>query len=169
MQTTFMKLVTRDDSDSSSTLTPTMADLLIVLLVLVIVALVSVIGLYFIRNRRRQQNDHHGLPVYEEKRSSAPSNHGRSRHFTLKPSESIYVYQEKQNLIANSSSPPTSPIPEIRITFPEEVDDAGKRQSGRVVVVRVGEHSVGMEPVTENLPHTNRANRTASNRSTLTG
>jgi len=42
---------------------------------------------------------------------------------------------------------PTSPVPEIRITFPDEVDETGKRQSGRVVVVRVGEHSVGLEPV----------------------
>ena len=54
--------------------------------------------------------------------------------------------------MANSNSPPPSPIPEIRITFPEEVDEQGKRQSGRVVVVRVGEHSVGLEPVNEKLP-----------------
>jgi hypothetical protein len=47
---------------------------------------------------------------------------------------------------------PTSPVPEIRITFPDEVDESGKRQSGRVVVVRVGEHSVGLEPVQEDLP-----------------
>jgi len=34
---------------------------------------------------------------------------------------------------------PTSPVPEIRITFPEEEGADGKRKSGRVVVVQVGE------------------------------
>ena len=49
-----------------------------------------------------------------------------------------------------AASTPSSPdVPEIRITFPEEVDETGKRTSGRVVVVKVGEHSVGMEPVRE--------------------
>jgi hypothetical protein len=68
-------------------------------------------------------------------------------------SGSIYVNSEKQTLVDNSSSPPPSPVPEIRITFPEE-DDAGKRKSERVVVVRISETgSVGMEPCTDdNLP-----------------
>ncbi len=42
---------------------------------------------------------------------------------------------------------PTSPLPEIRITFPEEEDDAGKRKSGRVVVVHISENGgIGLEP-----------------------
>lgn len=69
----------------------------------------------------------------------------------IRPSESIYVYQEKQGFL-EGPSPPSSPLPEIRITFPEEYDDSGKRTSGRVVVVRVGDGSVGLEPVQENLP-----------------
>ena len=68
----------------------------------------------------------------------------------IRPSETIHVYQEKQ--LVSVDSPPQSPIPEIRITFPEEVDETGKRQSGRVVVVRVGESGVGLEPVDEKLP-----------------
>jgi len=53
----------------------------------------------------------------------------------------------------NSSSPPASPVPEIRITFPEEEDESGKRKSGRVVVVRISEAgSVGLEPCQEELP-----------------
>src|ERR1700760_4444311 len=58
--------------------------------------------------------------------------------------------QEKRSLIDGSSSPPTSPIvPEIRITLPDEVDKkTGRPQSGRVVVVRMGENaSVGLEPL----------------------
>jgi len=82
----------------------------------------------------------------DEKHTSTSSNH---RRVTVRPSDSIVVYQEKQSLIANSEAPPTSPVPEIRITFPEELDDGGKRKSGRVVVVRVGEHSIGLEPVSE--------------------
>ena len=47
-------------------------------------------------------------------------------------------------------SPTTSPIPEIRITFPEEEDEMGKRQSGRVVVVKVSDlGGVGLEPLGE--------------------
>lgn len=47
-----------------------------------------------------------------------------------------------------NDSPPTSPIPEIRITFPEEEDEMGKRKSGRVVVVSVSDMgSVGLEPL----------------------
>lgn len=55
-------------------------------------------------------------------------------------------------MLQNSDSPPSSPLPEIRITFPEEFDESGKRTSGRVVVVRVGETSVGLEPLDEKLP-----------------
>ena len=49
-----------------------------------------------------------------------------------------------------AASPPQSPIPEIRITFPEEEGAAGKRQSGRVVVVRISEQGgLGLEPYNE--------------------
>jgi len=51
----------------------------------------------------------------------------------------------------NTPTTPLSPdsVPEIRITFPDEQDESGKRKSGRVVVVRVGETSVGLEPLKE--------------------
>lgn len=54
-------------------------------------------------------------------------------------------------MMKNPSSPPLSPenVPEIRITFPDEHDEAGRRKSGRVVVVRVGETGVGLEPLPE--------------------
>ena len=49
----------------------------------------------------------------------------------------------------HSDSPPASPVPEIRITFPEEEDKAGKRQS-RVVVVRISDKGdIGLEPYEE--------------------
>lgn len=148
MKTGFINLVARSDNHDS-TYSPTMAALLITLIVLLVVAALSVTVFYIVRYRRRSRQQQ--LPTYNEKRSS--SSRFNHRRLTVRPSESIYVYQEKQNLIANSAAPPTSPVPEIRITFPEEVDDAGKRQSGRVVVVRVGDSSsIGLEPVSENLP-----------------
>lgn len=81
----------------------------------------------------------------------------------VRPSESVYIYHEKKKSATtakekefgpSSSEPPspTSPVPEIRITFPEEYDATGKRMSGRVVVVRVGNGAgggVGLEPVGE--------------------
>lgn len=45
-------------------------------------------------------------------------------------------------------------MPEIRITFPEEENEAGKSKSGRVVVVRISETGgLGLEPYSdEHLP-----------------
>jgi hypothetical protein len=62
--------------------------------------------------------------------------------------ESIYVVDEKQDLTNHSSSLQNNPVPEIRITFPDEEGANGKRQSGRVVVLRIADSgSVGMEPL----------------------
>lgn len=69
-----------------------------------------------------------------------------------RPSQSVLVLQERSLLNDESTAPPSSTLPEIRITFPEEVDSAGKRQSGRVVVVHVGDTGMGMEPCMEKLP-----------------
>jgi len=149
---TIQLLVVRNNSAES--LSPTMVSLLITLLVIVIVGLLLIGALFFVRSIRKGRKEAE-LPLHNEKRQSKSSNHRRLT-ITASPrgkgSESIYVFQEKQNLIANSCSPPPSPIPEIHITFPEEVDESGKRRSGRVVVVRVGEHSVGLEPLQEDLP-----------------
>jgi hypothetical protein len=64
------------------------------------------------------------------------------------------VVDEKRDLTNNLSSLPPSPVPEIRITFPDEESTTGKRQSGRVVVLRIADSgAVGMEPlVKEQLP-----------------
>ncbi|KAF2688836.1 hypothetical protein K458DRAFT_414538 [Lentithecium fluviatile CBS 122367] len=126
-----------------------MVSLLASLLALILLGMILIAALYFLRKMRRarKQAEAAQLPLYEKRQST--------RRLTItampygKGRESVVVYQEKQQLMSNSSSPPPSPVPEIRITFPDEVDEAGKRQSGRVVVVRVGEHSVGMEPLHE--------------------
>jgi hypothetical protein len=148
MRSVQLLVVRGDDKEGVD---PTMVSLLVSLLVLVILGLALIGALFFLRHVRKTKKAAAELPLYEKRQSGhrrltiTTSPYGKGR-------ESVLVYQEKQDLMANSSSPPSSPVPEIRITFPDEVDSAGKRQSGRVVVVRVGEHSVGLEPLREDLP-----------------
>jgi hypothetical protein len=135
--------VVRDGTTNG--MTPTMLNLLIALVVLVATVIVLLGGLLLLRHIRRSKKEKGELlPSYNEKPTK------KSRGLVI--DTPAYVAAEKQSLIDDSASPPPSPVPEIRITFPEEVDQAGKRMSGRVVVVRVGETSVGLEPVNENLP-----------------
>ena len=146
-------LVVRDATEDRG-LSPTTLNLLITLLVLIL-ATIALLGVYLVLRRKRQERERSELPKYNKK-SPHSSNHRRLT-ITATPyggkSESIYVIDEKRNLVANSSSPPPSPVPEIRITFPEEEDSNGKRKSGRVVVVRIGETGrVGLEPYDEELP-----------------
>ncbi|KKY28559.1 hypothetical protein UCRPC4_g00548 [Phaeomoniella chlamydospora] len=143
------RLVARDDSDDSSSFSLSMMDLVITLFVLVTIGLGLVGALYFLRRRRQARKDTL-LPTH-----SKSSNHRRLT-VTATPysgssrTQSIYVYNEKREFFENSDSPPSSPVPEIRITFPDEEDKEGKRMSGKVVVVRIGETgSIGMEPVGE--------------------
>ncbi|KAK3049499.1 hypothetical protein LTR09_009166 [Extremus antarcticus] len=142
-------LLRRDDhllNGTTSTLT-------IVLVVLVAVTLILVGALLFLRQRRKAQRLE--LPAYSEKRVSTSSTHSHHRRITARPSQSIHIYRDKEIRVSESSSAPPSPtssVPEIRITFPEEVDASGKRQSGRVVVVHVGDTGVGLQPMDEKLP-----------------
>lgn len=147
-------LVARDGANSTSIASnPTVVNLTIILLVLVLLASVLACGLYLIRRSRRRLRKEAEYCECEEKptkgfgyhplNSMSASSAGRSK--------SLHVYEEKRILVENSSSPPSSPdsVPEIRITFPEEEDGSGHRKSGRVVVVRVGETGVGLEPLAE--------------------
>jgi len=113
------------------------------LFVLVILASCLAGILYLLRRQRRAQKQpvlptHHRCPSQRRLTISATSGFGRA--------ESIYVVDEKRDMMQE----PTSPVPEIRITFPDEADASGKRQSGRVVVLRIADSgSIGMEPVAE--------------------
>ena len=148
------KLIVRRDNSDDNSLNPTVVNLLVALIVLLVVGMILAVALVLVRRKRKARKQQE-LPLYNDKHSKS-SNHRRLTIMASPPSNSspIYVNHEKQILMENSSSPPQSPVPEIRITFPEEDDDAGKRKSGRVVVVRISESgSVGMEPcVEEKLP-----------------
>ncbi|TVY83495.1 hypothetical protein LSUE1_G004865 [Lachnellula suecica] len=136
--------------DDTTTMSNSMIDLLIALMVLVFVALLLIGALYFVRKiRRNKAIARQQLPQYNE----ATKGHQRRLTITTSPygrNSSIYVYDEKSPMM-DSSTTPLSPdsVPEIRITFPDEQDESGKRTSGRVVVVRVGETGVGLEPLQE--------------------
>ncbi|KAJ5166398.1 uncharacterized protein N7482_005179 [Penicillium canariense] len=137
----------RRDNDSSSGLSNAMLDLMISLLVLILVALALVGGLLVLR-RKRQKKDS-VLPVHN---GQIPTSQRRLT-ITANKHDSVLVYDEKRALMENSDSPPPSPVPEIRITFPEEEDESGRRRSGRMVVVRISEAgSVGLEPCHDELP-----------------
>ncbi|CAZ82552.1 unnamed protein product [Tuber melanosporum] len=136
----------RDDGHPPSTHeNNTMTHLLIVLVVLVSFGLALGGSLFFIRRIRRGRKVAGALPSYE----ASNKNH---RGLTISTRDSVLVCSEKQHLIDTSSPMPLTPesIPEIRITFPEEEDKQGRRVSGRVVVVEVGEAGVGFVRPLEN-------------------
>ncbi|EFW19096.1 hypothetical protein D8B26_007271 [Coccidioides posadasii str. Silveira] len=150
------KLVRRADgsNDEGTELSSTTVNLLITLLVLVLLG-ITLVGTLLVLRKKRRAAKNAGLPMYNE-HSNGPGHH-RKLTITTTPyggrSESVYVIDEKRNLVENSSSPPSSPVPEIRITFPEEEDTNGTRRPGSVVVVRIGEKGgIGLEPYTESLP-----------------
>lgn len=145
------RLASRSDDKPGHNET-TMA-LLVALAMIVFIGFLCLAALYFLRKMRlaAKKGQDSQLPLYEKRQSG----HRRLTITALpygKGRDSVVVYSEKQDLLSNNSSPPASPVPEIRITFPDEVDEAGRPQSGRVVVVRVGEHSVGLEPLQDDLP-----------------
>ncbi|KAF1833900.1 hypothetical protein BDW02DRAFT_589298 [Decorospora gaudefroyi] len=130
-------------------LTPTHLALLVTFMMIILVGMLCIAGLMLLRSVRRarkQAATNAQLPVYEKRKSNL--NRLTITAMPYNGRESVVVYSEKQNLMDS----PTSPVPEIRITFPDEVDESGKQQSGRVVIVRVGDHSVGLEPVNDDLP-----------------
>jgi len=147
------RLVLRDGHPSEMSLTPLMINLLIALLVSVLLGLCLIITLFVLRSYRRKRQQTSELPFHNAPQGSRRSNHRRLT-ITASPygcnAESVFVNNEKQAFMEQGTSPPASPVPEIRITFPEEEDKSGKRKSGRVVVVRIGENGgVGLEPYQE--------------------
>ena len=154
-------LVVRDDESTNPSMTPSMTSMLIALITIIIVGFLLIGALYLLRSHRlsKKQAQSQSEAGYESRfhstNSSKNSNHRRLT-ITASPygrrSESVYLYNgsEKHSFIPGSPSPPQSPIPEIRITFPEEEDGSGKRKSGRVVVVRISDAGgVGLEPYHE--------------------
>lgn len=137
---------------------PLATNLFFAFLVLILVILWLVTILVLLR-RRRQNAQFNLLPLHaDEHNDHKRSIHRRRPALVIAPpafdhqSKFDFVRESKLDPLKHSHSPPSSPVPQIRITFPEEVSEDGKRQSGRVVIVRVGENGIGLEPVEDNLP-----------------
>jgi len=155
---TLKYLVSRDASDfaSGSPSDPaSMHPLLFALFTLIIVGTLCTIALLYLR-RKRLAREQTLLPT---RQPVSPTSHHRSASITDFRSpgtnDAIFVYDEKMNLLHNSSAPPPTSIPEIRITFPDDDDmPEGEKQKGRVVVVHITDSgSIGMSPLEhEDLP-----------------
>jgi hypothetical protein len=139
-------------------------NLMIALLVLMFFGILAFACLVLLRRMRRQkQMVADTLPQYNEVKRS-----GNHRRLTIQTGpgvgrSSVIVFKDGQPMLTNPESPPDSPdnVPQIHITFPDEQDDQGRRKSGRVVVVRVGETTVGLEPLhDEQLPAYEKESKT---------
>ncbi|KAL2107251.1 hypothetical protein VUR80DRAFT_5515 [Thermomyces stellatus] len=136
-------------------------NVLIIVLSLVVLGLSLASVLLYIRRVRQQRRmtPTGAPPAYKDVRPShltieTTDKHGRS--------SMVVIGKDGEPMLSNPRSPPHSPdnVPEIRITFPDEMDDTGKKQDGRVVLVRMGETSIGLEPVDdEPLPAYEKENK----------
>ena len=145
---------------------PAVSTLLIVLLALVVLGIVSIGALFLLRQIRRRRRLQQSQPS-SEPAMTAPSafmqrkpSHTR-RNITAAPygrhSPSISVAattdENSAFLGEKSGSRPESPVPEIRITFPEEEGAKGGSGSRRSVVVTISDQgSVGLEPCRDEEP-----------------
>lgn len=123
--------------------------LLVALLSLLSAGMLLAAALFFIRRYRRTRRD------LETGQNSRNIRQLTITAIPFRDNRRSQMYSEKQALMDNSLPMPLTPdsIPEIRITFPEEEDAQGRRKSGRVVIVQVGEAGVGfVRPVPEDLP-----------------
>jgi hypothetical protein len=118
--------------------------LLIIVIVMVAICIALYTTLLFLRRRRRERKrvEEQSMPLV-----------GGSRRLTISTNrKSINIYDEKRRLVDPSRPDSPNGVPEITITFPDEEEPSGKRKSGRVVLVRVGETSIGMEPLEQDAP-----------------
>ncbi|KAI1854525.1 hypothetical protein JX265_007607 [Neoarthrinium moseri] len=135
----------------------TFMNLMITFLGLAFIALVLTALLVVLRrHRRRQAMGDDTLPHYNDiKHDYNGQHHNNTRRLTIQTADGrssiVVVNGGGRPMLADPNSPPHSPtnIPEIHITFPDEHDEYGRKQDGRVMVVRVGDATVGMEPVRE--------------------
>lgn len=134
------EFINPDDPDAGP---PPITSFLVTLVMFFLIGSCFAAVLLYLRRRRRLLS-----------RSTLPLHRGVShqRQLTITTSAnlppSIQVFEEKRNLISIPPSRPSSPVPEIRITFPDEEDLSHQKKAPRVVVVRIGDTgSVGMAPI----------------------
>ncbi|KAF3935644.1 hypothetical protein ABW19_dt0205913 [Dactylella cylindrospora] len=131
-----------DDSESNSTI----VHLLTALVVLSSIGLILG-GILLVLRRIKKKRSTPTLPTHTRNHSLAIT----TIPFTSNKRASWFGSEKKSG---SQPGTPTSPVPEIRITFPEEESADGKKRTSRVVVVQVGEAGAAfvrdIEP--DNLP-----------------
>ncbi|KAI8634835.1 hypothetical protein F5Y19DRAFT_127001 [Xylariaceae sp. FL1651] len=146
---TVNSFVTRDDSDMNPS--DSAINAMIALLGIVLFGLLLAGSLLMLRRLRRQQELlNQTLPRYNDMEHETGRNTRRLTIQTPNGKSSIVVVNGRP-MLADPHSPPHSPsnVPEIHITFPDEQDEHGRSKNGRVLLVRVGETTVGLEPLRE--------------------
>lgn len=115
-----------------------------VFLLFVLVCSTTLVMLYF---RRRKAIRQTLPPIVYQSRQSTPGQAGLQH-------EQVYVYDDKMNLVSRSDNAQAGPVPEIRITFPDEDGQCGRNASDRIVVVKISDSgNIGLEPLhSEQLP-----------------
>ncbi|KAK5664092.1 hypothetical protein OQA88_307 [Cercophora sp. LCS_1] len=149
----FKNLVRRMESVEDAPHGFYMINLLIALFVLVFFGLVAFSMLMLIRRQKiKKQLAATALPQYQDSDIKRTGNHQRLTIQTGNGRSSVIVFgKDGRPMLANPQSPPHSPdnVPQIHITFPDEHDEQGRPRSGRAFIVRVGETTVGLEPLHE--------------------
>ncbi|EGX97190.1 hypothetical protein CCM_01850 [Cordyceps militaris CM01] len=148
----FRRLISRNSNSEDGS--DKMINALITVLVLAFVSIILISTLYFFRRSRRLQKlRNQSLPTYNDASKEPMLQHSLTIETKHNGRSSIVVIgRDGQPMLQNPNSPPDSPdnVPEIHITFPDEQGDDGRRKSGRVLIVRVGDNAaVGLEPVRE--------------------
>lgn len=116
--------------------------LLITFIMLSFIGSIAIITLAIFRKIRRNRQS-------KDLKSNTSLNEA---HLGNHNTTSVSRTNEKSTFLDDEPYSPTDPVPQIRITFPEEPSSDGKRQS-RIVIVKIGEQgSVGYEPYQEPLP-----------------
>ena len=139
------QLLRRSDGESDYYYGPGMGPLAFVFIGLLLTGALLSLALICLRRKRVAQRQA-VLPHYHA------HSHQRSVSVTNLPNisrnESVFVYDEKMNLIANTGNRPPAAIPQIQVTFPDDDEGNVQGRSGRVVVVHVTDTgSVGMSPL----------------------
>ncbi|KOS18761.1 hypothetical protein ESCO_000201 [Escovopsis weberi] len=151
-------LVSREiHDDSSDDGSDHVITILLIILGIAFLALMTVSIVVIVRRSRmrtRVECEQPILPTYSEAKHDLPNHRALKIETTHNGRSSVVVISSRdaQPMLRSPNAPPHSPdnVPEIHITFPDEHDDQGRRKSGRVVVVRVGENAtVGLEPMQE--------------------
>lgn len=128
--------------NDDAAMTSTMMNLLIALIILFAVGLLCIGVLLMLRSRRKAKK--------LDEKSQRPASRISHRRLAANTSPINIYGSEKEILVEKDPDSPSSSVPEIRITFPEEDETGNKRISGRVVVVKISDKGgVGLEPYNE--------------------